>query len=850
MSRPTGDGGRTRMTGGRCFARGVILGAMIAASSVCASAGVPEPARIFADYGEFPVVFEPNQGQAPRDVEFLARATNYTLLLGRNEAVLALAADNLAPAAIRMRLVGANPDSRPSGLDPLPGTTNYFIGSDPAGWQRAVPNYASVRYTKVYPGIDLVYHGRKRGLEYDFVVAPGGNPGRIVLDFKGLKKKPALDREGNLVLAAAGGEVFHRKPHVYQDVDGVRRVVGGRYRLLGKSRVGFVVAQYDRASPLVIDPALAYSTYLHDNSLGWSIVVDAGGNAYVTGEIAFPDIPGEKVFIAKLNPKGDALVYSNYMGGTGSAVGRGIAVDGNGSAYVTGTTTGVFPTTPGAYQVAHGGGGQDAFVAKFDATGTELVYSTYLGGSGGDWAGAVAINASGEAYVTGWTEGAFPTTNDAFRTNYGGGSRDVFVTKLDATGTSLVFSTYFGASADAEGSGIAVDGDGNAYVVGATKGPIPTTPGAYQSAMTGALGAFVFKLHAKGRDLTYSTFLGGAHVDEGNAIAVDASGNAYVTGATSGGFPTTAGAFQATFGGGVDVFVTKLNRTGTALAYSTYLGGEGFDSGYAIVVAGNGNGNAYVTGYTSGGRFPVTSNAIQSSPGGASAALVAELDATGGTLVYSSYLGGSGLDFGHGIAVDLRGDIYVTGRTQGDFPTTPGAYRPYSLSYQSAFVARISPTRATVVEYYNYTLDHFFITWRPDEIAILDAGTRIKGWWRTGDSFETQTSPLAGTSPVCRYYIPPAMGDSHFFGRGSAECDATGQNNPSFVLEDPAFMHMFLPVAGVCPASTTPVYRVFNNRRDANHRYLTDRELRDRMVDAGWIAEGDGPDLVVMCAPQ
>ncbi len=325
-------------------------------------------------------------------------------------------------------------------------------------------------------------------------------------------------------------------------------------------------------------------------------------------------------------------------------------------------------------------------------------------------------------------------------------------------------------------------------------------------------------------------------------------GNAYVTGSTSGGFPTTAGAFQATFGGGVDVFVTKLNPTGTALVYSTYLGGAGFDFGYGIVV--NGSGAAYVTGFTSGGHFPVTANAVQSTLGGSFAAFIANLDATGGTLPYSSYLGGAFGVSGQGIAVDAVDDIYVTGRTDGDFPTTPGAYRPVSGSYVSSFVVRISPTRATVVEYYNLTLDHFFITWRRDEIAILDAGVPIKGWWRTGESFDVFSSPRAGTSPVCRYYIPPALGDSHFFGRGIEECAATGRNHPSFVLEDPTFMHMFLPLAGACPPDTTPVYRVFNNRRDANHRYLTDRELRNRMVDAGWIAEGDGPDLVVMCAPR
>jgi hypothetical protein len=415
-------------------------GVALDALSATARPDMATGARAVADYGKLPMAFEPNQGQADRTVRFLARGPGYGLYLTPTEAVLNLhggtATSPTAPApSIRLRLAGANPRPEVSGVDLLPGTSNYFLGNDPKRWHSAIPNYAKVRYAAVYPGIDLVYYGRRRQLEYDFVVAPGADPGRIVLDFRGIEKL-SLDREGNLVLATAAGDVVWHKPVVYQEVDGLRQPLDGRYRLRGRHRVSFEVAHYDVTRPLVIDPTLIYSTHLGGaaRDVGNSIAVDGEGNAYVTGSTGSNyAAAGQDIFVAKLNPVGNSLVYSTYLGGSTYDEGRGIAVDAAGNAYVTGMTQGGLSTTPGAYQATHGGG-SDAFVTKLDATGTALIYSTYLGGSGDDVGTGISVDGSGHAFVTGYTMSGFPTSPGAFQTTYGGGSTDAFVSSLNATG--------------------------------------------------------------------------------------------------------------------------------------------------------------------------------------------------------------------------------------------------------------------------------------------------------------------------------------------------------------------------------------------------------------------------------
>ena len=365
--------------------------------------------------------------------------------------------------------VGANPQPQVVGLDRLAGTSNYFIGSDPSQWHTNIANYGQVEYQNLYPGVDLVFYGNQRQLEYDYVVAPGTDPSVIKLAFDGAESM-TIDGQGDLVLHTSAGDVMEDAPVVYQESGGIRQPVSGQFVVEGDGQVGFALGAYDHTQPLVIDPVLSYSTYLGGTGLdqSYGIAVDAAGNAYVTGTTDSADFPtttgafqttsggGYDAFVTKLNPTGTALVYSTYLGGTSVDFGEHIAVDRAGNAYVTGYTTSTnFPTTVGAFQTTSGGG-YDAFVTKLNPTGT-VVYSTYLGGSGDEIGWGIAVDTAGYAYVTGQTDSTdFPTTTGAFQTTSGGGY-DAFVTKLNPTGTALVYSTYLGGTLNDWGDDIAVD---------------------------------------------------------------------------------------------------------------------------------------------------------------------------------------------------------------------------------------------------------------------------------------------------------------------------------------------------------------------------------------------------------
>ena len=675
-----------------------------------------------------PLNFELNQGQTHKRVKFIARAGGYVLFLTATEAVMAL--DN--PAAhskrkedldmraesleakprrprsiVRMKLEGANPAPEIEGLDQSTTTSNYFAGSDPAAWRTNIQNYARVRYAQVYPGIDMVYYGDARRLEYDFIVAPGSDTEKIGIDFGGIQNFE-IDLMGDLVLHTPQGDIRQTKPIAYQEMNGVKEEVPVSYMPRNEHSVGFQLGAYDLSRPLIIDPVLIYSTYLGGSGFdqGYAIAVDSLGNSYVTGQTAAIDFPttagafqtqygGGDAFVAKLNPSGNALVYSTYLA---SASGNGIAIDSAGNAYITGDAGATsFPTTASAFQTAPVG--YDAFITKLNATGSALVYSARFGGNLDDFSRGIALDGSGNAYITGWTVCrstvcTFPTVN-AFQPNYAGGNNDAFVTEINSSGSALVYSTYLGGGkiingTDDWGEAIAVDSTGSVYVTGYTYSPdFPVTAGAFDTARAG-LDAFVTKFTPDGGSLVYSTFLGGAGREQGQGIAVDASGNAYVVGITeSSDFPVTAGAFQTK--GSFDAFVTKLNAKGSALVYSTYLGGTaGVDRGWAIAL--DGTGNACVTGDTASTNFPI-SNAIQAAYGGGqSDAFVSKLNATGSALVYSTFLGGNLWDEGRGIA--CRGsDVFVTGDTSSlNFPTS-GALQVNNgggiQNQDDAFVLRI-----------------------------------------------------------------------------------------------------------------------------------------------------------------
>ena len=598
--------------------------------------------RVVETYGKLPLSFEANQGQTDSQVKFLSRGSGYTLFLTPTEAVLSLPSRDRKGAepspslpgpsppepstVLRMKLIGANPSPRVSGLEELPGRSNYFIGNDPAKWRTDVPTYAKVQYKDIYPGVDLVYYGNQRQLEYDLIVAPGADPEAIQLAFEG-EDKLVIDAQGDLVLDTPGGEVRQHKPLVYQEVDGGRREIAGTYVLNGGRQVSFQVAAYDAGKPLIIDPVLSYSTYLGGGSTdrGYAIAVDSSGNAYVTGQTDSTNFPtaspiqpandgNSDVFVTKLNASGNALVYSTYLGGGSFECGFGIAVDGSGNAYVAGDTSSSDFPTASPMQPAQASG-DEAFVTKLNAAGDTLVYSTYLGGDGNDDVLGIAVDASGNAYVTGSTSSTdFPTASPlqpAF-----GGNSDVFVAKLNAAGAALVYSTYLGGSEFDIGLGIAVDASGNAYVTGVTRSTnFPTASPIQPANAGGSQDAFVTKLNVSGNALVYSTYLGGSgsEMNFGGGIAVDASGNAYATGDTqSSNFPTASPIQPKTMF--EDIFVTKLNASGNAFVYSTYLGGSGGDLRGAIAV--DGSGNAYVTGSTDSTNFPTTPGAFQAVKGG------------------------------------------------------------------------------------------------------------------------------------------------------------------------------------------------------------------------------------------
>jgi hypothetical protein len=719
----------------------------------------PAPkARVLKSYGALPMSFEVNQGQADHSVRFLARGQGYTILLKPSEAALALespgqgarlsekAQPTPSTRVLRMRIEGANLSAPATGLHRLPGVSNYFIGNDPRHWRTNVPTYKEVQFEHIRPGVNLAYYGNQSQLEYDFVLSPGVNPRSLGLSFEG--SDAIVDPQGDLVFTWADGHVTFRRPVAYQyykSNPARKHFLTASYVLKGHNRVGFEVPDYDPRATLVIDPSLYYSTYLGGNGgdTGNAIALDSLGDAYVTGSASSTNFPtsgtslsappyqktyggNTDAFVTKLRYDGQAVIFSTYLGGNNFDIGQGIALDSSTDVYVVGSTSSAnFPTTSNVFQPIFGGN-TDAFVAKLDPSGSKLLYSTFLGGSDIDYGLAIAVDLYGNMFVTGSTQSRdFPTVNPIQSGNSGNG--DAFVAEIDPnlTDTSqLVYSTYLGGNSADSGQGIAVDSGDNAYVVGYTFSTNFPTYNPLQAASGGSVDAFIAKLTAGGSSLAFSTYLGGTGDDRGWAIALDSELNVYVTGSTRtpctpasstttlcsplSTFPATPGAFQ-TFTtkqapGYPIAFVTKLNFPGTALLYSTLLGGSLTDSGAGIAV--DGSGNAYVTGYTQSSDFP-TANAVQASYAGGtcgsnpcSDAFVTEVNTLGTSLVYSTFLGGSSGNFGNGIALwtnaSNNNDVQaaVVGTTfSSNFPAIALAYQAQSgntTGVGSAFISMVS----------------------------------------------------------------------------------------------------------------------------------------------------------------
>ncbi len=651
-------------------------------------AALPGFAAPVSAFDSLPLRFEKNLGQAPAAAAFLAHGRGYQFLLFPDRTRISLAAPGGRSSTVVSRLAGAN-FTRPVAGSPTQTRTNYFRGASANAWLRDVPSYVTIRYPRVYPGTDLLFHGEAGRLEYDFLLAPFASAAPITLTFDGARALH-INSFGDLVVSTPAGDILWRKPVAYQNLDGIRRAVAARFSVHGL-QARFALGPYDHSAPLVIDPTLAFATFL---------------------------------------------------GGAGNEEARAVAVDPSGNIYVAGATdSSNFPVTSKAFQRTYGGDtgaylDGDAFVAKLDPTGATALYVTYLGGAGDDLAYSIAVDSTGSAYVTGNTSSSdFPTTTGAFSQKFAGSGGntlhpggDVFVTKLSPTGDALTYSTYIGGPMDDRGAAIVLDSQNDAYIAGATMSPTfplgpgkPLNPAGYQGAggspnfanfspliQTG--DAFVVKLDPTGAHLLAGTMIGGTLDDAALAIALDHGGNVLIAGATmSKNFPVK-NAFQPTFGGTNsknevfvetgDAFLAKLDPGLTTLSFSTYLGGSGDDAALALAV--DAAGNSYITGFTASPNFPVSPGAFSTTYHGPTSligtrpslfgdAFAAKFDPSG-QRIFSTYLGGNDDDIGNGIAVDGAGNIYIGGLTNSaDFPVasaiiskfagTAGGFHPISHGF-------------------------------------------------------------------------------------------------------------------------------------------------------------------------
>ena len=692
-------------------------------------------------FNRLPLRFEANMDRVGRGVKYIGKGPGYDVRLSATG--ISLRVGNAGPRTF-MRFVGANRAAKIEGLDAQPTNANYYLGIDPSRWTTHATTWSKIQYHGLYPGTDLFFHEHDHALEYDFEVKPGGDPRAITLEFDWTSTL-RVDAQGNLVLCAQTGEITWLKPVAYQGSGPSRRPIAAEFVVQAPNRASFAVADYDRSQTLVIDPVLGFSTFLGGNGNDYvrAIAVDSAGNIYITGGTSSTDLATSKssyqsafaggsyvdlgdAFIAKLNPTASQILYITYFGGSNDDQGLGIAVDGSGSVYVTGPTGSLnFPVTQGAYQRTFGGSGGnhlpgcgDAFIAKFGPSGN-LIYSTYLGGAADELGGSLAVDGSGNVYVAGTTLSAnFPASASAPQKTFGGTANqfitgsgypayntgDVFVAKLDPTGSTLLGATYLGGSGDEEPFALALDSSGNVYVAGATTSTnFPTTANAYQRTFGGhsdgtlqainSLGdGFLAKYNSNLSSLLYSTYLGGNRDDSITSIFVDSTGSVYVGGATeSTNFPVTTGAIQTTYRGPQaligersastgDGFIARFNSTGSSLVFSTLLGGSDDDAVSGITV--DSAGNIIVAGGTASADFPVTADALQKKLAGTVTqsisigigdAFVAKVDPAGAKLLYSSFLGGAAKDGALGIALDGAGNIYISGSTaSSDFPVTTG----------------------------------------------------------------------------------------------------------------------------------------------------------------------------------
>jgi predicted outer membrane repeat protein len=579
-----------------------------------------------------PLAFIENQGQIDERAEFVAYSQKATVYFTLTEAVFHFAekassknGKSHKELVLRAEFLNANREALIEGREMLPGKINIFRGNDSSKWLTNIPTYREIFYKNLWSGINLIYRGEESyGLKYDFVIQPGADPAQIRFRYHGCEGI-SVNSSNELIIKTALGDITEKVPSIYQAIDGKHIEVKGSFEVIDSGTVGYRLGDYDKNQELVIDPGLLYSTFIGGaySDSAYEIFVDSLGQAYITGYTASLD----------------------------------------------------FPVSSGAYDTTYNWNG-DVFVTKLNQNGNGIIYSTYIGTDDEEEEGrAIAVDASGNAYITGYTISPnFPTTPGAYDTTYNS-IGDVFLLKLNSTGSALIYSTYIGGSGYEMGNDVVVDGDGYAYVCGTTDSAnFPKTAGAFDESYNNWEDGFVLKMNQSGSALAYSTFLGGAHDDFAFGICLDSLGNAFITGATdSDNFPVTPGAYDINWIL-MEAFVAKLNATGSDMLSCTFLGGSSEESADAIVL--DKNGDVYICGGTHSSDFPTTPGGYDTTYNGNGDFFVTKLYPTLDHLYYSTYIGGStSIDYAFGIQVDNLGQAYIAGRTESSgFPTTPGAF--------------------------------------------------------------------------------------------------------------------------------------------------------------------------------
>jgi hypothetical protein len=825
----------------RCLKRIVIVTLVVTSVAMAQQSKTVEADT---NYGKLPLIFEANQGQTDPAVKFLVHGEGYTAFLTSNGLTLSLRSseppisENLSAPntsrALQLNFLGAHNNPLVTGENKQPGKVNYFLGANPALWQTNVPTYAQVRYSDVYPGINLLYHGTDRQLEYDFEVQPGADPRAIKFEVRGAEQIK-LDAHGNLLLKTTDGELRLQCPTVYQQFHGQRVVADGRYVIEGSTHVSFEVAHYDASQPLVIDPVLIYASYLGGTGADQAngIAVDSTGSVYLAGTTTSVNFPGANlgtlaqntnhVFVAKLNAAGTQLIYADYIGGNNADGAAALVLDSANDVYVTGSTqSSNFPVI-NAFQSTQPGP-NSGFLTQVSADGSNLVYSTYLGGNTFDQPTGIAIDSANEVYVAGYTMSTnFPVENayqSAALANANGmfGTYG-FLTKFSAGGTSLVYSTYFAGNLngaqpspnyraikplpDSAGNlppssaigALALDANGNAYLAGTTNTyNFPTTEGAYLTSynVSGNSGVgFVSKFSGAGA-LDYSTYFYGSDTYDLTiaGIAVDAIGSAYITGNGQNytAFPitTTSICDPETYGPACgQAFVAKFDSAGATLLYSTYLGPYNYANAQAITL--DSSNDAYVVAQTSSSSFQ-TENAIEGYSN-QNDLIVVEIDPAASTQLFATYLGGSGDDSPGGIAVDASGNIYIEGTTSStDFPVTQGAFQGQLTGSTNTFIAKIgagsAPTVSLSPDILQFSPLPVGSTSQPQQVTVRNMSNLTLTLRSTSTSGDFVTSgncgrslPAAGSCTLSVAFTPNAVGTRV----GSIQSSDSGTASPQLV---------------------------------------------------------------------